>query len=130
MPARALFAIPLIRRHTFDDADNRRLAHVCGPLDAHLRQIESALGVSLRERYEVNSIAVPRKAKDAVGGITRLVRLTWVHRISAAVFVVLGLLVLFGGEAPEMHHKPQEPALQMEPPTEPASATSTTSSAS
>jgi UDP-sugar pyrophosphorylase len=35
---------------------------------------QAALGVSLRERYEVNSIAVPRKAKDAVGGITRLVR--------------------------------------------------------
>jgi putative Ca2+/H+ antiporter (TMEM165/GDT1 family) len=29
--------------------------------------------------------------------ITRMVPLTWVHRISAAVFVVLGLLVLFGG---------------------------------
>jgi len=29
--------------------------------------------------------------------ITRLVPLTWVHRISAAVFVVLGLLVLLGG---------------------------------
>ena len=31
--------------------------------------------------------------------ITRLVPLTWVHRISAAVFVVLGLLALFGGQA-------------------------------
>jgi putative Ca2+/H+ antiporter (TMEM165/GDT1 family) len=32
--------------------------------------------------------------------LTRLVPLTWVHRISAAVFVVLGVLVLLGGEAP------------------------------
>jgi len=62
--------------------------------------------------------------------ITRLVPLTWVHRISAAVFVVLGLLVLFGGEAPETHHRPQEPAAQMNVPTESASATATTSSAS
>jgi putative Ca2+/H+ antiporter (TMEM165/GDT1 family) len=31
--------------------------------------------------------------------ITQLVPLTWVHRISAAVFVVLGLLVLWGDDA-------------------------------
>jgi putative Ca2+/H+ antiporter (TMEM165/GDT1 family) len=55
--------------------------------------------------------------------ITRLVPLTWVHRISAAVFVVLGLLVLLGGEASETHHKRQEPAVQMKEPREPASAT-------
>ncbi len=40
--------------------------------------------------------------------ITRLVPLTWVHRISAAVFVVLGLLVLFGSEAPETHGNPRD----------------------
>ncbi len=34
----------------------------------------AALGVSADKGYEVNSIAVPRKAKDAVGAITRLVR--------------------------------------------------------
>jgi phosphate starvation-inducible protein PhoH and related proteins len=43
-------ATRLIRRHHFDNADNRRLAHLCGPLDAHLRQIEAALGVSLTRR--------------------------------------------------------------------------------
>jgi hypothetical protein len=36
--------------------------------------------------------------------ITRLVPLTWVHRISATVFVVLGLLILFGGDAPDANH--------------------------
>ena len=40
----------MIRRHHFEAADNRRLAHLCGPLDAHLRQIEAALGVSLTRR--------------------------------------------------------------------------------
>ncbi len=40
----------MIRRHSFDNADNRRLAHLCGPLDAHLRTIESALGVTLARR--------------------------------------------------------------------------------
>ncbi len=56
--------------------------------------------------------------------ITRLVPLTWVHRISAAVFVVLGLLVLFGGEAPEMHGTPQGMSAEVVVPSEPASAAS------
>ena len=34
----------------------------------------AAIGVSEEERFVVNSIAVPRKAKDAVGAITRLER--------------------------------------------------------
>jgi putative Ca2+/H+ antiporter (TMEM165/GDT1 family) len=44
--------------------------------------------------------------------ITRLVPLQWVHRISAAVFVVLGLLVLVGGKATQPNETPAviEPA--------------------
>ena len=61
--------------------------------------------------------------------ITRLVPLTWVHRISATVFVVLGLLVLLGGEAPDIHNKPEEAATQMVAPPEPASSASAVSSA-
>jgi len=49
-PARRAGHRPVIRRHTFDPADNRRLAHLCGPLDAHLRSIEAALGVTLVRR--------------------------------------------------------------------------------
>jgi putative Ca2+/H+ antiporter (TMEM165/GDT1 family) len=56
--------------------------------------------------------------------ITRLVPLTWVHRISAAVFVVLGLLVLFSGEAPESRGQPQGAATEAATPSEPASAAS------
>ncbi len=41
---------PVIRRHELEPADNRRLAHLCGPLDAHLRSIESALHVTLARR--------------------------------------------------------------------------------
>ena len=40
----------VIRRHTITDADNRRLAEACGPLDEHLRRIEAALGLSLQRR--------------------------------------------------------------------------------
>ncbi len=59
----------MIRRHTFDPADNRRLAHLCGPLDAHLRRIESALGVTLARRDGSFRIEGPRD------GVERAVRL-------------------------------------------------------
>ena len=42
----------LILRHAFVPLDNQRLAHLSGPLDAHLRAIESGLGVTLSRRNE------------------------------------------------------------------------------
>jgi phosphate starvation-inducible PhoH-like protein len=54
----------VIRRHSFDAADNRRLAHLCGPLDAHLRAIEAALGVRLARREASFRIDGPRGAVD------------------------------------------------------------------
>jgi phosphate starvation-inducible PhoH-like protein len=59
----------LIRRHVFEAADNRRLAHLCGPLDVHLRAIEAALGVVLTRRDASFRIEGPRD------GIERAVRL-------------------------------------------------------
>ena len=40
----------MIRLHRFDPDDNRRLAHLCGPLDSHLRDIEAALALKLQRR--------------------------------------------------------------------------------
>ncbi len=50
-------AIPLppsavILRHAFIPPDNKRLAHLCGSLDEHLREIEASLGVTIRRRNE------------------------------------------------------------------------------
>jgi phosphate starvation-inducible protein PhoH and related proteins len=43
--------IPIVlRRHRLEPVDNRRMAHLCGPLDAHLRRIEATLGVRLSRR--------------------------------------------------------------------------------
>jgi phosphate starvation-inducible PhoH-like protein len=50
----------LILQHRFEPADNRRLAHLCGPLDEHLRSIESALGVKLSRRADQISVDGPR----------------------------------------------------------------------
>ena len=58
----------MIRRHAFDDSDNQRLAHLCGPLDGHLRTIESALGVALQRHGASFRIEGPRD------GIERAVR--------------------------------------------------------
>ncbi|RSZ41244.1 PhoH family protein [Variovorax sp. 553] len=42
----------MILRHTFTPLNNSRLSHLCGPLDAHLRRIEEALGVKIAHRHE------------------------------------------------------------------------------
>ena len=65
MQGRAQLPTPVIRRHTFEAADNRRLAHLCGPLDAHLRAIEAALGVRLARREASFRIDGPRGAVDS-----------------------------------------------------------------
>ena len=40
----------MILRHQFTPLDNRRLARLCGPTDAHLRTIEAALNVRISRR--------------------------------------------------------------------------------
>jgi len=42
----------VILRHTFTPLNNTRLGHLCGPMDAHLRTIESALPVKIAHRHE------------------------------------------------------------------------------
>ena len=59
----------LIRRHTLSPPDNRRLAHLCGPLDGHLRNIEAALGVKLTRREESFRIDGPRTAVERTSAL-------------------------------------------------------------
>jgi phosphate starvation-inducible PhoH-like protein len=42
----------LILRHAFIPLDNQRLSHLCGPMDQHLRGIESAFDVRVSRRNE------------------------------------------------------------------------------
>lgn len=44
--------LSMILRHTFAPPNNTRLAHLCGPLDEHLRSIERALDVRIAHRHE------------------------------------------------------------------------------
>jgi len=56
----------------FKPVDNARLAALCGPLDANLRQIETALDVTIARRGERFSVAGPReKASQAAQALRR-----------------------------------------------------------
>lgn len=60
-------------QHRFDPPDNRRLARVCGPLDANLRCIEQALGVRIARRGATVQIdGEPRAAAAASSLLQRL----------------------------------------------------------
>ncbi|MDP9913172.1 phosphate starvation-inducible PhoH-like protein [Variovorax boronicumulans] len=50
----------MILRHTFTPLNNSRLGHLCGPLDAHLRRIEDALGVKIAHRHEQFKVDGPK----------------------------------------------------------------------
>ena len=57
----------MIVRHTFSPPNNTRLTNLCGPTDAHLRQIELALGVAIAHRHEQFKIDGPKaKAQRAL----------------------------------------------------------------
>ena len=51
--------------HAFEPEDNRRLSHLCGPLDAHLREVEAALGVKILRRGSQFTLTGPRAAVHA-----------------------------------------------------------------
>jgi len=54
----------LILRHLFSPPNNARLAHLCGPMDEHLRTIETALQVKIAHRHEQFKVDGPKvKAK-------------------------------------------------------------------
>ena len=51
----------MILRHLFTPHDNRRLTHLCGPMDEHLRTIEAALKVSIAHRHEQFKVDGPKQ---------------------------------------------------------------------
>jgi phosphate starvation-inducible PhoH-like protein len=63
--ANAMAAIPTVTlRHAFIPLDNRRLAHLCGTLDEHLRGIEAAFDVSIKRRNESFRVEGARRAAE------------------------------------------------------------------
>ncbi len=50
----------MILRHSFSPPNNARLAHLCGPMDEHLRTIEGALQVKIAHRHEQFKVDGPK----------------------------------------------------------------------
>ena len=50
----------MILRHLFSPPSNARLAHLCGPMDEHLRTIEAALQVKIAHRHEQFKVDGPK----------------------------------------------------------------------
>ncbi|MFY9479646.1 MAG: PhoH family protein, partial [Aquabacterium sp.] len=53
-------------RHSFTPPDNARLAHLCGPMDDHLRTIEAAFDVKVARRGEAFRIDGPKAQAQQV----------------------------------------------------------------
>jgi phosphate starvation-inducible PhoH-like protein len=63
----------LILRHTFSPLNNTRLGHLCGPMDEHLRTIETALQVRISHRQEHFRVEGPKaKAERALEALQAL----------------------------------------------------------
>lgn len=56
---------------TFPDADNHRLANLCGVLDENLRQIETALNVNIARRGEVFNVTGPERQVEQAERLLR-----------------------------------------------------------
>ena len=50
----------MILRHLFSPPNNARLAHLCGPMDEHLRTIETTLQVKIAHRHEQFKVDGPK----------------------------------------------------------------------
>jgi phosphate starvation-inducible PhoH-like protein len=61
----------LTLRLDFEPPDNRRLAHLCGPLDGHLRTVEEGLGVRIARRGAALSIDGPAAAAERARELLR-----------------------------------------------------------
>jgi len=77
----ALYAV--ILRHAFTPPDNTRLAHLCGPVDEHLRSIERALGVTISRRHERMRIDGERVAAAAALALLQRLYEAAAHPIEA-----------------------------------------------
>ena len=93
---------------TFEPVDNARLAALCGPIDANLRQIEVALDVTIARRGERFAISgPPDKAKLAAQSLQRFY--DQARRGLTVEDVQLGLVSLGRKEPPRPD--PDSPAL-------------------
>jgi phosphate starvation-inducible PhoH-like protein len=115
----------LILRHRFEPADNLRLAHLCGPLDANLRDIEAALAVRIQRRGGAFSVEGPRQpAERALALIVSLHERAQASLGGELLQLALAeaRTALAGGAAGASPSAPQQAAVASAPDTAPSSA--------
>ena len=85
----------MILRHTFSPPNNTRLAHLCGPMDEHLRTIELALQVKIAHRHEQFKVDGPKvKAQRAMEVLQAL------YERAARSIPVEHVQLMLAGDAP------------------------------
>ena len=68
----------MILRHLFTPPNNTRLAHLCGPMDEHLRTIEAALQVKIAHRHEQFKVdGTKANAKRGMEMLQALYEMAW-----------------------------------------------------
>ena len=85
-------------RHSFTPPDNTRLAHLCGPMDEHLRTIEAAFNVTLARRGENFRIDGAKAASQQALGLLEALYAKAGRTISAET-VQLMIAQAMGGQA-------------------------------
>jgi phosphate starvation-inducible PhoH-like protein len=87
--------IDVILRHSFSPPNNTRLAHLCGPMDEHLRTIELALQVKIAHRHEQFKVDGPKaKAQRAMELLQAL------YERAARTIPVEHVQLMLAGDAP------------------------------
>ncbi|MEY4750000.1 MAG: phosphate starvation protein PhoH [Pseudomonadota bacterium] len=79
----------MILRHIFEPPDNRRLAHLCGALDDHLRAMEAALGVAIQRREAAFRIDGPKAQAERTLALLQLLHERARHAIPADEFQLM-----------------------------------------
>ena len=92
----------MILSHAFTPLDNARLARVCGSMDSHLREIETAFDVTMRRRNEAFAVeGAPRNAQRAVALLQALYeRARKPMRAEAFQLALVEALAQADGDAP------------------------------
>jgi phosphate starvation-inducible PhoH-like protein len=114
----------LILRHTFAPPDNRRLAHLCGSLDEHLRAIEATLNVSIRRHNETFRVEGAKRAAERTLALLQLLHERARHPIPPEEFQLLLVqavqLDLPGAALSPAAHEPADDDAGLLPGTAPA----------
>ncbi|MFZ4650079.1 MAG: PhoH family protein [Rubrivivax sp.] len=109
----------MILLHTFEPVDNKRLSHLCGPLDAHLRRVEEALAVRLSRRGAQLRIEGPREQAERALALLQALHERAARPIGAQTLQLA--LAEACGQAPAGLRAADAPAADGAPPGQPDS---------